>query len=115
MRVMVLDAGRLKEFDAPYTLLKNPRTTFAQLVAQTGPTESRKLFDIARQKYYSKKTIPETQEDEDQMERSAVIQEIAKPNKELVDGFQSLTAATVIVPNGTGSERQPEFQFESTV
>ena len=49
------------------------------------------------------------------MERSAVIQEIAKPNKELVDGFQSLTAATVIVPNGTGSERQPEFQFESTV
>jgi len=96
-RVMVLDAGRLKEFDAPYTLLKNPRSTFAQLVAQTGPLESKRLFEIARQKYYSKKAIPETQEEE------------------FVDGFQSPTAVSLIVPNGTVNERQPELQFESTV
>lgn len=102
----VLDAGRLKEFDAPNTLLKNPRTTFAQLVAQTGPVESKRLFEIARQKYYSKKAIPETPEDE----------EINKPNKEeLVDGFQSPTVVSLIVPNGTVGERQPELQFESTV
>lgn len=102
----VLDAGKLKEFDAPYTLLKNPGTTFAQLVAQTGPLESKRLFEIARQKYYSKKAIPETQEEE----------EINKPSEEeFVDGFQSLTAVTLIVPNGTVNERQTELQFESTV
>ena len=77
-----------------------------QLVAQTGPVESKRLFEIARQKYYSKKAIPETQQEE----------EINKPSEEeLVDGFQSPTAVSLIVPNGTGSERQPELQFESTV
>ena len=102
----VLDAGRLKEFDAPYTLLKNPRSTFAQLVAQTGPLESKRLFEIARQKYYSKKAIPETQEEE----------ESNKPSEEeFVDGFQFPTAVSLIVPNGTVDERQNELQFESTV
>ena len=102
----VLDAGKLKEFDAPYTLLKNPRTTFAQLVAQTGPVESKRLFEIARQKYYSKKAIPETQEEG----------EINKPSEEeFVDGFQSPAAVSLIVPNGTVNERQTELQFESTV
>lgn len=85
--------------------MKNPRSTFAQLVAQTGPLESKRLFEIAREKYYSKKTIPETPEDE----------VINKPNKELLDGFQSPTAVNLIVPNGSGAERQPELQFESTV
>ena len=102
----VLDAGRLKELDAPYTLLKNPRSTFAQLVAQTGPVESKRLFEIARQKYYSKKPIPETQEEE----------EIKKPSEEeLLDGFQSIPAVSLIVPKDTVNEPQPELQFESTV
>ena len=102
----VLDAGRLKEFDAPYTLLKNPRSTFAQLVAQTGPLESKRLFEIARQKYYLKEPIPETQEEE----------EIKKPSEEeLLDGFQSTPAVSLIVPKGTVNEPQPELQFESTV
>jgi len=96
----VLDAGRLKEFDAPYTLLKNPRSTFAQLVAQTGPLESKRLFEIARQKY-SKKAIPETQEEEE---------ESNKPSEE-----ESPTSVSLIVPNGTVDERQTELQFESTV
>lgn len=101
----VLDAGRLKEFDAPYTLLKNQRSTFAQLVAQTGPLESKRLFEIAREKYYSKEAIPESPEGE----------VINNSNKELADGFQSPTAVHLIVPNGTGVEDQPELQFESTV
>ena len=101
----VLDAGKLKEFDAPYTLLKNPRSTFAQLVAQTGPLESKQLFEIAREKYYSKKAIPETPEDE----------VINNPIKELVDGHQSPTAVKLIIPNGSGVEGKPKLQFESTV
>lgn len=47
----MLDAGRLKEFDAPYVLLKNPRGIFCQLVEQTGPVEARRLYEIARDKY----------------------------------------------------------------
>ncbi|XP_027046092.1 multidrug resistance-associated protein 4-like isoform X2 [Pocillopora damicornis] len=50
-KVLVLDAGRLKEFDAPYVLLKNPRGIFCQLVEQTGPVEARRLYEIARDKY----------------------------------------------------------------
>ena len=103
--LQVLDAGRLREFDAPYTLLKNPRTLFSQLVAQTGPMESKRLFETARHKYYEKKTIPETEENNDS----------CKSHGESVDGFQSRSAVTLIVPIGTGSQPQTLFQFESTV
>ena len=57
----MLDAGRLKEFEAPYVLLKNPRGVFAQLVEQTGPVEARRLYEIARDKYHEQRAaIPET-------------------------------------------------------
>ena len=57
----VLDAGRLKEFETPYVLLKNPRSLFAQLVEQTGPAEARRLYEIAREKYHEQRAaIPET-------------------------------------------------------
>ena len=57
----MLDAGRLKEFEAPYILLKNPRSLFAQLVEQTGPAEARRLYEIAREKYHEQRAaIPET-------------------------------------------------------
>lgn len=57
----MLDAGRLKEFEAPYVLLKNPRSLFAQLVEQTGPAEARRLYEIARNKYHEQRAaIPET-------------------------------------------------------
>ena len=57
----VLDAGRLKEFDAPYILLKNPRGLFSQLVEQTGAVEARRLYEIAREKYHEQRpAIPET-------------------------------------------------------
>ena len=97
----MLDAGRLKELDAPYTLLKNPKTLFAQLVAQTGPLESKRLFETARQSYYANKTIPETEENDGALES--------------VDGFQSSSAVTIIIPNGIGGEPQSALQFESTV
>lgn len=103
--LQVLDAGRLKEFNAPYTLLKNPKTLFAQLVFQTGPTESKRLFEIARQSYYAKKTIPETEE----------IDATDKPYEESVDSFQSPSDVAIIVPNGTGGQHQSSLQFESTV
>lgn len=101
-RVMVLDAGRLIEFDAPYALLKNPKTIFAQLVTQTGPTESGRLFEIARQKFYSKKAIPEV-----------VDEEIDGQRTDLLEKSFSSNAVTIIVSNGSGVEGP--LQFESTI
>jgi len=64
-RVMVLDAGRLKEFDAPYILLGNPRSIFSQLVEQTGAVEARRLYEIARETYHKQRpAIPETETDD---------------------------------------------------
>ena len=61
----VLDAGRLKEFEAPYILLRNPRGQFSQLVEQTGPAEARRLYEIAREKYHEQRSaIPETTPDD---------------------------------------------------
>lgn len=101
--LQVLEAGRLKEFDAPYSLLKNPATIFAQLVGQTGPVESRRLLEIARNKYYADKTIPEAEDDLPD----------AESNRESVDGSQSSAALNIIVPD----DQSPAgaFQFESTV
>ena len=64
--MQVLDAGRLKEFDAPYSLLKKPRTLFSQLVTQTGPNEAKRLYEIARETFYKQKTIPEIDEEVDE-------------------------------------------------
>jgi hypothetical protein len=59
-----LDAGHIKEFDAPYILLKNARSIFSQLVTQTGPDEARKLYEVAREAYYDNMAIIEDQEPE---------------------------------------------------
>ena len=53
----VLDAGHLKEFDAPYILLGNPRSIFSQLVEQTGPGEAKRLYEIASDKYHEQHSI----------------------------------------------------------
>lgn len=42
-RVLVLDAGRVVEFDSPYMLLQNPGGVFHNLVAQTGQRMASKL------------------------------------------------------------------------
>ena len=47
-RVMVLDAGYLKEFDEPAVLLENPKTLFYSLVEQTGRQNAEMLTDLAR-------------------------------------------------------------------
>ena len=48
-RVLVMDAGRLVEFDEPLTLLQNKDGVFRSLVDQTGPAGAEKLFEIAQQ------------------------------------------------------------------
>ena len=45
-RVLVLDAGKIVEFDTPKSLLSNSSSIFYSLVQETGPTTSRYLFQI---------------------------------------------------------------------
>ena len=50
----VLDAGKIKEFDKPYNLLKSKNNLLYKLVAQTGRDEAQKLFEMARRSHLSK-------------------------------------------------------------
>ncbi|KAL5005221.1 hypothetical protein ScPMuIL_018677 [Solemya velum] len=47
-RVLVLDEGRIVEFDSPYHLLKRPDGYFYKMVQQTGAAEATHLMDIAK-------------------------------------------------------------------
>ncbi|XP_038070620.1 multidrug resistance-associated protein 4-like [Patiria miniata] len=50
-RVLVLDAGRLIEFDEPYILLQKEDGIFMNMVQETGKAETAKLLEVARDKY----------------------------------------------------------------
>jgi ABC-type proline/glycine betaine transport system ATPase subunit len=46
-RIMVMEGGRIVEFDTPLTLLENPRSKLSLMVSQTGDIDQRKLLQIA--------------------------------------------------------------------
>lgn len=48
-RVMLLDAGEIKEFASPRTLLNDSSSSFSHLVAETGPTQAAYLKTLANQ------------------------------------------------------------------
>ncbi|XP_032230963.2 ATP-binding cassette sub-family C member 4 isoform X2 [Nematostella vectensis] len=47
-RVMVLDNGKLVEFEEPFVMLLNPESVFSKLVAETGPDNADKLTEMAK-------------------------------------------------------------------
>ncbi|XP_039765386.1 multidrug resistance-associated protein 4 isoform X2 [Pararge aegeria] len=47
-RVMVMDSGRLVEFDHPYRLLNNPQGYFTKMVNETSEKMSAQLYQIAK-------------------------------------------------------------------
>ena len=53
-RIMVLSAGKVKEFDVPYLLLSNPRSLLYRMVEQTGESGSQRLKRIATESYLRK-------------------------------------------------------------
>ncbi|XP_067134882.1 ATP-binding cassette sub-family C member 4-like isoform X1 [Centruroides vittatus] len=59
-RVLVLDVGKLREFDSPYALLKNVNGTFYNLVMKMGVTSMNELYKIAEEKYYAKNRVKQT-------------------------------------------------------
>uniref|UniRef100_A0A3P8UDT2 Multidrug resistance-associated protein 4 n=1 Tax=Amphiprion percula TaxID=161767 RepID=A0A3P8UDT2_AMPPE len=48
-RILVLDAGRIQEYDEPYVLLQNQEGLFYQMVQQTGRAEAASLLHTAKQ------------------------------------------------------------------
>ena len=62
-RIMVLSAGRIREFDAPYLLLLKQRGLLSRMVDLSGPNESTRLRKIAADKYYGKQEGERGQEE----------------------------------------------------
>ncbi|CAK6954010.1 ATP-binding cassette sub-family C member 4-like [Scomber scombrus] len=56
-RILVLDAGRIQEYDEPYVLLQNQDGLFYQMVQQTGKAEAASLLHTAEQVYMNKKRL----------------------------------------------------------
>uniref|UniRef100_G5E701 Multidrug resistance-associated protein 4 n=1 Tax=Loxodonta africana TaxID=9785 RepID=G5E701_LOXAF len=53
-RIMVLDSGRLKEYDEPYVLLQNRESLFYKMVQQLGKAEAAALTETAKQVYFKR-------------------------------------------------------------
>ncbi|KAM9388323.1 ATP-binding cassette sub-family C member 4 [Phaethornis superciliosus] len=53
-RIMVLDAGRVKEYGEPYILLQEQDGLFYKMVQQVGKTEAASLIETAKRVYFSK-------------------------------------------------------------
>ncbi|GFY48387.1 hypothetical protein TNIN_211863 [Trichonephila inaurata madagascariensis] len=51
-RVLVLDAGEVKEFDTPFTLLQNRNSLFSHMVQMTGSGMAQQLRDVAKNAYF---------------------------------------------------------------
>ncbi|KAM4559458.1 ATP-binding cassette sub-family C member 4-like isoform 1-T1 [Odontesthes bonariensis] len=56
-RILVLDAGRIQEYDEPYVLLQNHDGLFYQMVQQTGRAEAASLLHTAKQVHTNKKRV----------------------------------------------------------
>ncbi|XP_061548514.1 ATP-binding cassette sub-family C member 4-like isoform X2 [Phycodurus eques] len=57
-RILVLDAGKVHEYDEPYVLLQNHDGLFYQMVQQTGQAEAASLLNAAKQVHENKKREP---------------------------------------------------------
>ncbi|XP_030637683.1 ATP-binding cassette sub-family C member 4 [Chanos chanos] len=53
-RILVLDAGRIQEYDQPHTLLQNQEGIFYKMVQQTGKAEASSLLQSAKQAYMNR-------------------------------------------------------------
>lgn len=42
-----MNKGQVKEYDRPYILLQRPESQLKRMVEQTGPTASKKLYQMA--------------------------------------------------------------------
>ncbi|XP_031561855.1 multidrug resistance-associated protein 4-like [Actinia tenebrosa] len=87
-RVMVLDEGRLVEFDEPHLLLQNPKGVFTQLVEQTGKRSIDVLCESARQAYELRHDEPTNTPDDETvgtLSTNMADMEVENPDKKSND------------------------------
>ena len=58
LSLQLMSNGQVKEFDSPYDLLQNPRSLFYKMVQKTGPSASRKLYQMAREAHLQRQSAP---------------------------------------------------------
>jgi ABC-type multidrug transport system ATPase subunit len=58
-KILVMDAGRVAEFDTPLNLLRNPKTIFSNLVRNSGPAQAEALLLAAEQHERTMKALAE--------------------------------------------------------
>ncbi|GBP41933.1 Probable multidrug resistance-associated protein lethal(2)03659 [Eumeta japonica] len=51
-RVLVMDSGKVAEFDHPHVLLSDPNSHFSSMVRETGEKMAKKLFEMAREAFF---------------------------------------------------------------
>ncbi|XP_014900369.1 multidrug resistance-associated protein 4 isoform X4 [Poecilia latipinna] len=64
-RILVLDAGRIQEYDEPYVLLQNRGGLFYQMVQKTGKAEAASLLQVAKQVHANRKGESDTRRTKD--------------------------------------------------
>nr|CAB3219633.1 multidrug resistance-associated protein 4 [Phallusia mammillata] len=77
-RVLVLENGRVVEFDEPHVLLSNTDGAFSKMVESIGKSEARELKDIAR-KVYDKTNSEGVSDDVDDADRSYLARFLPVP------------------------------------
>lgn len=92
-RLLVLDAGRILEFDSPYVLLKS-KGAFYEMCKKTGPTMFKHLYQLARKAYNLQTSIGKgvgsvveqhLEEEDDEDEEGIIEDEGDDKNDNLVD------------------------------
>ncbi|XP_043284228.1 ATP-binding cassette subfamily C member 4-like isoform X2 [Venturia canescens] len=53
-KVLLMDRGRLREYDHPHILLQNPQSQFSSMVRETGRAMTEQLMRVAKQAYVAK-------------------------------------------------------------
>uniref|UniRef100_UPI00398F2F2F ATP-binding cassette sub-family C member 4 n=1 Tax=Pristiophorus japonicus TaxID=55135 RepID=UPI00398F2F2F len=72
-RILVLDAGRVAEYEEPYVLLENKDGLFYRMVQHLGKAEATALTKIAKEVYLKKKSLEGAQNDQMLANGSAIV------------------------------------------